>query len=60
MRWQSFMFINDIYFGARRNKKIQALYAAFESAQMQSILLFEIHIDINSSHIRNKKSKERI
>ena len=54
------MFINDIYVGVRRNKKIQALYAVFESAQMQTILLFEIHSDINSSHIRNKKSKKKI
>ena len=43
MRWQSFMFINDIYFGARRNKKIQAVYAASESAQMETSSLFKIH-----------------
>ena len=43
MQWQSFMFINDIYVGARCDEKIQAFYAAFESAQMQTSSLFKIH-----------------
>ena len=54
------MFINDIYVGARYNEKIQALYAAFDNAQMQTSSLFEIHFDINSSHNRYIKSKERM
>ena len=43
MQWQSSMFINDIYVGARCDEKIQAFYTAFESAQMQTSSLFKIH-----------------